>query len=59
MRVAGAFFSLKSGFNRGEGQWLTLCIMHYLPMPLKVLRYEGAVFVGVGIEGERRQHDRG
>ena len=29
-------------------------VMHYLPMPLKVLRYEGAVFVGVGVEGERR-----
>jgi len=25
----------------------------------QVLRYEGAVFVGVGVEGERRQHDRG
>ena len=36
-----------------------ISVMHYLPMPLKVLRYEGAVFVGVGVEGERRQHDRG
>ena len=34
-------------------------VMHYLPIPFKVLRYEGAVFVGVGVKGERRQHDRG
>ena len=40
-------------------QLSVISVMHYLPMPLKVLRYEGAVFVGVGVEGERRQHDRG
>ena len=61
MRAAGAFLSLKSGFYQGERDSAShyVSIMHYLPMPLKVLRYEGAVFVGVGVEGERRQHDRG
>ena len=61
MRAAGAFFSLKSRFYQGGRDSAShyVSIMHYLPMPLKVLRYEGAVFVGVGVEGERRQHDRG
>ena len=56
MRAAGAFFSLKSGFYHIMYQLCTT----YVPMSFfKVLRYEGVVFVGVGVEGERRQHDRG
>ena len=55
------FLLFEKRFYQGERDSAShyLSVLHYLPMPLKVLRYEGAVFVGVGVEGERRQHDRG